>query len=124
MKKLGKGVASVAKDAAGKTVQAAPARECIRTVANGVLLVFHAKPGAKHSKITDISPDSIGVQINAPPVDGKANEELIDYLSGVLGVRKTKLSLEKGSMNRNKTVLVTDITEEQAFQRLSAAADS
>jgi uncharacterized protein YggU (UPF0235/DUF167 family) len=33
--------------------------------------------------LTDIGEDEIGIQISAPPIDGKANEELIDYLSSV-----------------------------------------
>lgn len=45
----------------------------------------------------DISSDGIGVQINAPPTDGEANAELIKYLSKVLGLRKSDLSLDRVS---------------------------
>lgn len=45
----------------------------------------------------DISTDAVGVQIGAQPTDGKANEELIDYLSEVLGVKKRQISLDKGN---------------------------
>jgi len=46
----------------------------------------------------DISSDGVGVQINAPPTDGEANAELIKYLSKVLGLRKSDLSLDRVSL--------------------------
>lgn len=45
----------------------------------------------------DISIDGVGVQINAPPTDGEANAELIKYLSKVLGLRKSDLTLDRVS---------------------------
>lgn len=37
----------------------------------------------------------VGVAIAAPPREGEANEELIDYIRGVLGLKKSELSLDK-----------------------------
>lgn len=65
-----------------------------------------AKPGSKQNGVTDITDEGIGVQIAAPPVEGEANTELIKYLSKVLGLRKSDLSLDKGSKSRTKTVTV------------------
>lgn len=65
-----------------------------------------AKPGSKQNGVTDISDEGIGVQIAAPPVEGEANTELIKYLSKVLRLRKSDLSLDKGSKSRTKTVTV------------------
>ncbi|KAK7588254.1 hypothetical protein V9T40_005499 [Parthenolecanium corni] len=71
-----------------------------------IVLKISAKPGAKSNGITGINEEGIGVQINAPPVDGEANTELVKFLSSVLGVRKSDLSLEKGSKSRQKTVIL------------------
>lgn len=45
--------------------------------------------------ISDVTPEGIGVQINAPPAEGEANTELVRYMSSVLGVRKGDVSLYK-----------------------------
>lgn len=42
-----------------------------------------------------MSAEGVGVQIAAPPLDGEANTELIKYLSKVLQVRKSDVTLEK-----------------------------
>lgn len=70
-----------------------------------IILRIHAKPGSKQNGITDIS-ETIGVQIAAPPVDGEANTELIKYISKVLQLRKSDLSLDRGSKSREKILLV------------------
>ncbi|VVC28602.1 Protein of unknown function DUF167 [Cinara cedri] len=71
-----------------------------------IVIKINAKPGAKNNNITDISSDGVGVQINAPPTDGEANAELIKYLSKVLGLRKSDLTLDRGSRSRSKTVTI------------------
>lgn len=58
---------------------------------------IHAKPGARTNAITGITEQGVGVQINAPPVDGEANSELIKYMSKLFGLRKSDVSLDKVS---------------------------
>ncbi|XP_030569989.1 UPF0235 protein C15orf40 homolog [Drosophila novamexicana] len=72
-----------------------------------IVIKILAKPGAKQNGITDIGLDGVGVQIAAPPSEGEANAELVKFLSKVLGLRKSDVSLDKGSRSRNKIVLVS-----------------
>lgn len=57
-----------------------------------------AKPGSKENGITGLSEEGLEVKIAAPPLDGEANTELISYLSKLLGVRKSDVSLDRGSL--------------------------
>ncbi|XP_014675814.1 PREDICTED: UPF0235 protein C15orf40 homolog [Priapulus caudatus] len=86
----------------------------------GVVLKIQAKPGSKHNCITDISSESIGVQIAAPPVEGQANTELISYLSSVLSLKKSHFSLDKGSRSRIKLLSVegADISKDSILELL------
>lgn len=45
--------------------------------------------------LTDVSEEAVGVAIAAPPTDGEANAELLRYLSKVLELKKSEVSLEK-----------------------------
>lgn len=71
-----------------------------------IMLKIHAKPGSKQNSITDVSSDAVGVQIAAPPVDGEANTELVKYISKVLRLRKSDVSVDRGSKSREKTILI------------------
>ncbi|XP_077290410.1 UPF0235 protein C15orf40 homolog [Arctopsyche grandis] len=72
-----------------------------------ILIKIHAKPGSKVDAITDISEEGVGVQINAPPVEGEANIQLVKYISQILGIRKSDVSLERGSKSRDKVLQIS-----------------
>lgn len=82
---------------------------------NNILIKILAKPGAKQNSVTDISEEGIGIQINASPVEGQANTELLKYIATVTGVKKGDITLVKGGKSRQKTVSirsgVIEITE-------------
>ncbi|MBP6941211.1 MAG: DUF167 domain-containing protein [Syntrophorhabdaceae bacterium] len=50
------------------------------------------------------------VKLVSQPRDGKANEELIEYLSGVFGVKRSAVRILRGEKERNKVVSI-DIDE-------------
>lgn len=52
------------------------------------------------------------IRLTAPPVDGKANDALLEYLREVLGVAKSRISVEKGHTGRQKSVSVEGLDEE------------
>ena len=51
----------------------------------------------------------IKVKLNAPPVGGAANEELIEVLSEALGVKKTSVHIIRGMSSKNKIVEIEGI---------------
>uniref|UniRef100_A0A3Q0SG25 Uncharacterized protein n=1 Tax=Amphilophus citrinellus TaxID=61819 RepID=A0A3Q0SG25_AMPCI len=91
---------------------------------NGAVTIkVHAKPGSKHSGITEVSAESVSVAISAPPTDGEANAELIRYLAEVLDMKKSHVSLDKGSRSRDKLIRVhSSLSPEEVLKRLRQAA--
>ncbi|KAH8301088.1 hypothetical protein KR018_007511 [Drosophila ironensis] len=85
----------------------APAGPISVDKSGNICIQILAKPGAKQNGITGIGPEGVGVQIAAPPSEGEANAELVKFLSKVLGLRKSDVSLDKGSRSRNKIILVS-----------------
>ncbi len=81
-------------------------------------LTIHVQPGASRSQITGFADGVLKVKIAAPPVRGKANQELIKLLRDVLGVSKSKLSINKGLTGKNKIVAVEGISFEEVKNRL------
>lgn len=90
----------------GKKEKVSPQAITIDKIGDFAIKVL-AKPGSKENSITGITEEGLEVKIAAPPVDGEANTELISYLSKMFGLRKSDLSLDRGSRSRTKTVTVT-----------------
>ena len=59
------------------------------------------------------------IRLNAPPVEGAANAELVDLLSTLLDVPKRNITIVAGERSRIKRVQVTGIDDETARLRLS-----
>ena len=86
----------------------------------GWLLAVHAQPGAKRSQVLGPHGDALKIRLAAPPVEGRANDELIAFLAEVLGVPKRCVRVVKGGSSRRKTVLVADLQADPALLLKSA----
>ncbi|KAF3706036.1 UPF0235 protein C15orf40 -like protein [Channa argus] len=107
----------------GGAVQAEASGPVARDKSGSVTITVHAKPGSKQSGITDVSAEAVGVAIAAPPTDGEANTELIRYLAEVLDLRKSHISLDKGSRSRDKLIRVdSSLSPEEVLKKLRQAA--
>ena len=72
----------------------------------GVELSIIVVPRASRSRVMGVHDGRLKVQLAAPPVDGEANAALVELLAGLLGVRKSAISLIEGETSRRKRVLV------------------
>lgn len=71
-----------------------------------LILNIRVQPRASRDRYEGIQGDHIQIRIIAPPIDGIANAYLMDFLSGVFDVPKSRISLISGSTNRNKRVRI------------------
>ena len=62
------------------------------------------KPNSKQQKIEESADGSLIVRLKSPPVDGKANRELIEMLAKQFKVTKSKISIKSGLSSKNKLV--------------------
>lgn len=69
-------------------------------------LSIHVQPGAKQTAVAGLHGTSLKIRIQAPPVEGRANEALIGFLAGRLGVPKRDVRIVGGEHTRDKRVRV------------------
>jgi uncharacterized protein (TIGR00251 family) len=70
------------------------------------IIQIKVKPGARVSSLTESEPGCWLAQIKSPPVDGKANEELIALVAKHFGCRKAAVSIKTGSTGRMKLIRI------------------
>ncbi|MQY51448.1 DUF167 domain-containing protein [Rhodocyclus gracilis] len=71
-----------------------------------VILTLHIQPGAKKSEVAGEHGDALKIRLAAPPVDGRANAALLDFLAARLALPKAALTLKSGQSSRRKRVEV------------------
>ena len=62
------------------------------------------KPNSKHQKIEQSEDSTWIIRLKSPPVDGKANKELIDLLAKKLKVPKKQINIKAGLSAQNKLI--------------------
>jgi uncharacterized protein (TIGR00251 family) len=67
---------------------------------------IHAQPGAKRTEVVGLYGNCVKLRLASPPVDGKANACLIEFLAQRLGVKRGQVSILHGAGSRRKTVFV------------------
>ena len=77
----------------------------------------HVNPNAGQNKVVGFQNGLLKVMIAAPPTKGKANQELLRFLSDFLGVSKSNLNIEKGMTSKKKTVAISGLSQSE-FLRL------
>lgn len=79
-------------------------------------------PRAKRTGISGRLGQAYKLDLNAPPVDGKANEECIRYLAELAGVSRAAVRILRGLTNRNKVVEIDGVTQETLQRRIASAS--
>lgn len=85
----------------------------------GAALAIRVTPRASRNEIIEILSDgTVRIRLTASPAEGKINQALIEFLSGVLGVAHSKLEVVAGATGRDKLVSIVDLDAETVHQRI------
>jgi len=75
-----------------------------------LILALHVQPGAKRTDVAGVHGEGaearLKVRLAAPPVDGKANAELLRFLADAFGVPLRHVALLHGEASRQKVVRI------------------
>jgi uncharacterized protein (TIGR00251 family) len=75
-------------------------------------------PRARRSAVDGERGGAILVRLAAPPVDGAANDALVTFLAGALGVPRRQVTIVSGGKSRHKRVEVAGLDEADVRRRL------
>lgn len=76
---------------------------------DGVRLRVRVQPRASRTELAGEHRGALRVRVAAPPVDGEANRELIEFLAKRLGVSRSRVKIVAGESSRDKTVEVEGV---------------
>ena len=97
--------------------------DVIQSTPDGVVITVRVIPRAGRSGLAGTRGDALLVRLQAPPVDGAANVELIHVIARLLDVPRRAVSIVAGERSRHKRVRVSGIDATTAAARLAGAQD-
>ena len=81
-----------------------------REVKGGIIIRIRVVPRSSRPGIQGVEENHLKVRLKSPPVEGKANKELMEVLAKALKIPKGKVEIVKGQKARTKEVFLEGIT--------------
>ncbi|UCB43333.1 MAG: DUF167 domain-containing protein [Dehalococcoidales bacterium] len=81
-------------------------------------ITVRVQPNAKRTEVVRFEDGVLSIKVAAPPVKGKANQALIAFLSDILGVSRSRLSIEKSATSRVKVIAVEGMSQKEVAGRI------
>ena len=88
---------------------------------SGVTFVVRVQPRATKSGVAGELDGVLKIRLAAPPVEGRANEELIRLLAELFDAPRQRIAILSGQNSKNKVVVVSGISVDEAERVLSEA---
>lgn len=95
----------------------------ITELPEGIVISIRVQPRSSRNRIVQDATGTIKVYLNAPPVDGAANQACLALLSEVLHIPKNRLLLVSGQKSRTKAIKILGISVDQFTASLQVNED-
>lgn len=90
----------------------------------GIIFSVKLVPNSSFSKIADYTDDYVRIKISAPPLENRANKELIEFCSDLFKVNKSKIKIISGEKSKVKKVLISSSNFQDVMQKLMFVINS
>jgi len=82
------------------------------------MITVHVLPRASREGLAGLFGDAVRIRLTAPPLENRANEALVRFLSASLNVPRSRVEIVSGRRGRTKVVRVSGISRKELFLRL------
>ncbi len=90
----------------------------ITKTATGATFRVRVQSGANKNEIAGTQEDALKIRISAPPVEGKANRMLIQFLAKQLAVKRNQVEILNGHATRRKTIHIVGEGTQKKLQNI------
>lgn len=97
--------------------------ELVRQAGSAVRITVRVQPRASREAVEGVHGDAIRVRVQAPPVEGAANEAVCALIAQTLGIAKGRVRVVAGGGARTKTLEIEGLPAEVIRSRLAAAGE-
>ncbi|MGC2061491.1 MAG: DUF167 domain-containing protein [Thermodesulfovibrionales bacterium] len=77
---------------------------------DGICIEVKVEPRSSKKGLAGVLGNKLKVKLTAPPVDGAANEQLVEVLAEAFGIKKTSIKIIRGQSSKNKVIELTGLS--------------
>ncbi len=86
----------------------------------GIQFAVRVAPRSSRNGVAGVYGEAIKVRLTAPPVEGAANQALVEFIAAALGVPHSNVEIVAGHTGKNKVLSVSGLSEDEVRARLAA----
>jgi len=87
----------------------------------GTAFAVKVHPRARKNAITGTVADALKLSLAAPPLEGRANQAVIEFFAQLFQIPRSSVTIASGETSRNKVVRIAGLGRAAVEQRLTAA---
>ncbi len=88
---------------------------------DGVILKLKVIPGSSRNSLIKSAEERLVIKLTSPPIEGKANKQLIKFLGKKLGIAPSSISILRGNNSRDKVMLIAGLSGTKVKEKIGAA---
>jgi uncharacterized protein (TIGR00251 family) len=92
----------------------------VRDTPAGATLAVKVHPRARKNAVTGVVGDALKLSLTAPPVEGRANQAVIEFFADLFQIPRSSVTIASGAAGRNKVVRIAGMNRAAIEQRLMA----
>jgi len=85
----------------------------------GISFSVKVHPRARKNAITGVIGDALKLALTAPPIEGRANQAVIEFFAELFQIPRSSVTIASGETSRNKLVRIAGLTKAAVAARLS-----
>ena len=93
----------------------------VRDTGSGVAILVKLAPRSSSNRVIGEHAGRLKIAVTAPPVDGKANELLVEFLAKLLNVAKRSVVITRGETSREIEVGIAGVSFYKIYSTLNGA---
>jgi uncharacterized protein len=91
----------------------------IQESAKGTTFAVKVHPRSRKNAITGVVGEALKLSLTAPPVEGKANQAVIEFFADLFAIPRSSVTIASGETSRNKVVRIAGVSKPLAEKRLA-----
>ena len=91
----------------------------LHETAKGITFAVRIHPRARKNAITGVVGDALKLALTAPPIEGRANQAVIEFFADLFAIPRSSVTIASGETSRNKIVRITGLRRTAAEQKLA-----
>ena len=91
---------------------------CFQKKEEAVIVEVLLQPRASRNELAGVQGGRLKIKVTSPPIEGKANEKLCEFLAGLIGIGKQRVQVIAGHTARVKRVRIDDASMDEVRKKL------